>query len=166
MNLKRFLPDRYEKRAVRKGGDWEDPLAAFQREMNRMFDDFFEGFSMIPAREARVDSFIPRVNVSESEKEITVTAELPGMDEKDVEVTLDRGLLLISGQKEDEKEERGRNHYYMERASGSFHREIPIPEGYDEKNVKASFRKGVLKVVVPILPEVRADRKNIPIKTE
>lgn len=166
MKLKRLLPERYEKRGLGRKDEWDNPFVSFQRELNRMFDDFFEGVSMLPSRDSGTGFFVPRVNVSETDREITVSAELPGLDEKDVEVVLDRGVLSISGEKKDEKEEREKNYYYMERSSGSFRREIPIPEGYDEKNIKASFSKGVLRVVVPLLPEVRSERKSIAIKAE
>lgn len=166
MKLKKLLPERYGKEWLSKRNELEGPLVSFQREINRMFDDFFDGISLSPSRVGRESFFVPRVNVSESDKEITVSAELPGVDEKDVEVTLDRGLLTIRGEKKEEKEEQGKGYYYAERSSGSFHREIPVPEGLDEKNVKASFNKGVLKVVIPLLPEASSGRKSIPIKTE
>lgn len=167
MNLKRIVPERHSgERGITRRDEWESPLLSFRREMNRMFDNFFEGFPSLAGKERISGAFVPRVNVSETEKDITVSAELPGMDEKDVDVSIDCGVLAISGEKKEEREDQGGDYYYVERSSGSFRREIPLPEQIDGANIKASFKTGVLKVVIPLLPEARRERKSIPIKSE
>ncbi len=167
MNLKRFFPERrYGGRELSRSDEWERPIASFQKDVNRVFDEFFGDSLMPAARDSRDGFFMPRVNVSQSANEITVSAELPGVNEKDVEVSIDRGMLMISGEKKEEQEEKGRNYYYMEQSTGSFHREIPMPEEVDPENVKASFKKGLLKVVVPLLPDAQKERKKIPVKSE
>ena len=142
-------------------------LIAFEsiKTKKKWVDDFF-GFSTVPFRLAAEQSFMPKIDMSESEKEVTVTADLPGLEEKDIEVSLDRDVLAIKGEKKSEKEEKEKNYYYMERSSGSFYREIPVPAAMDKDNIKATFKNGVLKVVIPKLPEAQKLRKTIPVKTE
>lgn len=167
MTLKKWLPEKqYGDRDLPARSGWESPLLSFQKEINRMFDDLFDGFPLTSLREKREGFFVPRVNVSETDKEIKVSAELPGMDEKEIEVSLNRGMLTIKGEKKEEKEDQGRHYYYMERSSGSFRREIPVPEGVDHDKINASFKKGVLRVTIPLLPEAQSRRKSIPIKSE
>lgn len=167
MSLKKWLPEkRYGDRGISARSGWDSPLLSFQKEINRMFDDLFDGFPLTPLREKGEGFFVPRVNVSETDKEIKVSAELPGMDEKDIEVLLDRGVLTIKGEKKEEKEDQDGNYHYMERSSGSFHRELPVPEGVDHDKINASFKKGVLRVTIPLLPEAQSERKSIPIKSE
>lgn len=133
-----------------------------QRDINRMFDNFFAGFLPMPIDRRIGSAFLPKVNVSEDDKEIKVTVELPGLDEKDVEVSISRGRLALKGEKKTEKEDKGKNFHYLERSSGSFYREITLPENADTDKAKALFQKGVLSVTLPKLPG--EDRKKIPIK--
>jgi len=142
------------------------PIVSLQDEINRVFDDFQGGVSLLPSKWMMDKTFMPKVNVSESEKDIAITAELPGMTEKDVDVSLSRGVLTIKGEKKAEKEEKNKNYYYMERSSGSFHREIPLPDGSDSKHAEATFKNGLLKVHIPKVPEVKTAKKNIPVKVE
>jgi HSP20 family protein len=109
-------------------------------------------------------SFSPRLDVSETEREFYVTAELPGMDEKDVEVSLNNSLLTLRGEKKAEKDDRRKDYYRMERSYGMFERTIPIPEGVDLDKVEASFKKGILTVSLPKSAEYQKERKRIPIK--
>lgn len=108
----------------------------------------------------------PRVNVAETGKEVEVTAELPGLEEKDIHVTLDENLLTIRGEKSAEHEKQKKNYHLMERSVGSFLRTIPLPPGVDPPRVKASFKQGVLKVALPKRPEAQAQRKQIKVETE
>jgi HSP20 family protein len=114
--------------------------------------------------------FWPRVDVSESEKEIRVTAELPGIDQKDVEVTLSGDQLLIKGEKkseaEEKKEEKGRTFHRVERSYGSFQRSMRIPYEVDPEKVQATFKDGVLTLTLPKPPEVQQKTKKIEIKGE
>jgi HSP20 family protein len=105
----------------------------------------------------------PRVDVSETDTELKIEAELPGIDEKDVEVVLSDGRLTIKGEKKQEKEEKKKDYHLLERSYGSFARSIALPFEADPDQVKASFAKGVLTVTVPKPPEVKAKEKKIAI---
>jgi HSP20 family protein len=142
--------------------DEHNPFLALHREMNRLFDDMFNGFGL-PSRgpslmEGRFSW--PRVELAESDKELKVTAELPGMDEKDVQVELARGVLVIRGEKKVESEGDGK--LFSERYYGSFERQIPL-DGIDQDKADASFRNGVLTVTLPKSEEARQSVKRIAI---
>ena len=145
--------------------DEEYPLLTFQQEVNRLFDDFFRGAALEPfgALDERWTLFSPRVDVVETDAEITVSAELPGLDDKDIEVSLSRGQLTISGEKRQEKEQRGRNYYRSERSFGSFRRSIPLPGEVLTDKVDAVFKNGVLTVTLPKKRDKA--RKRITIKS-
>jgi HSP20 family protein len=146
--------------------EWEHPFAAFQREMNRLFENFFGGSDLPSWRplEKRVTTFTPRVDVSETDKEIRVSAELPGMDEKDIDVSLTRDTLTIRGEKKEEKEEKGKDFYRMERSYGSFSRSVPLPVEVETDKVAASFEKGVLNVTLPKSPKAIQETKKVSVK--
>jgi HSP20 family protein len=133
--------------------------------MNRLFDDFFGGWGLAPFREfpERWDTFSPRMDMVEGDKEVTVSAELPGMDEKEIGVSLSHGVLTISGEKQEKKEDKGKNYYRMERSYGSFQRSVPLPGEVDEAKVEATFKKGVLTITLPKTAAAQA-RKRITIK--
>jgi len=145
------------------------PLASFQKRMNDMFEDFFRGSEEGPLASWRSlggkAEFIPRVDVTESDKELSVTAELPGMCEKDVEVSLDNNVLTIKGEKHEDREEKEQHRHYVERRYGSFYRSIPLPAEIDQEKIEASCNNGVLKISLPkkVLPGSQA--KKITIKS-
>ena len=143
----------------------DHPLLTFQQEMNRLFDDFFGRSSVAPFGELGEGwgLFSPRVDVAETEKEIVVSAELPGLDDEDIDVSLSRDMLTITGEKKQEKEKKGRNYYRVERSYGSFRRSVPLPAEVDTGKVDAVFRKGVLTITLPKTAEAKA-RKRIAIK--
>ncbi|MDD2598079.1 MAG: Hsp20/alpha crystallin family protein [Kiritimatiellae bacterium] len=146
-----------------------NPYRDFQSEMNRLFDDFFTDFSIEPrwgGFESEEAVFAPGVNLSESDKEITVAVELPGMDEKDVKVEMDDNVITISGEKKVEKEEKKRNWHFRESSYGSFRRSIPLPASVSGDDAKASFKRGVLTVTVPKREEDQANRKTVKIETD
>ncbi|MBF0515571.1 MAG: Hsp20/alpha crystallin family protein [Nitrospirae bacterium] len=145
-----------------KHGD-NDPFTALQRQINDVFNGFFRGFDMEPFWGGGI-GFNPSVNVLETDKEITVTAELPGMDEHDLDVTLTKDMLSLKGQKKAEKEDKGTNYYHMERSYGSFVRSIPLPCEVDDAKVEAEFKKGILTIKLPKSPEAVKDTKKVQIK--
>lgn len=155
---------RAEKPVPVKREDVEDPFYQLQRSMNRLFDEFFNSFSLSPfeAFNESFGAFSPRVDVSESDKEIKVSAELPGLDENDIEVSLAHNVLTISGEKKEEKEDKGKNYYRMERSYGSFRRSIPLPAEVEPDQVDAQFKKGVLTITLPKTAE--AQSKKIAVK--
>jgi len=141
-----------------------NPLLDLQRDMNRVFDDFFRGFDRAFDTPAIGRQTWPTLDVAETDTEYKVTAELPGLDEKDVELTLRDNTLVISGEKRDEREERNEGRYYAERFVGRFSRAVPLPEEVDPDKVAAAFKNGVLTVVVPKSPQARETSRRIPIQ--
>ncbi len=142
-----------------------NPFADFRTEMNSLFDSFFQGFELEPSW-ARLGAFNPRVDVKESGKEISVTAELPGLDDKDIVVSLTRDTITIKGEKKREKESKGNDFYRMERSYGSFTRTIPLPAEIDTDKVKAEFKKGVLNISLPKTVKAIKGTKKISVKAE
>src|SRR5262245_32466294 len=119
-----------EKKVPVRRDNFDDPFYAMQRNMNRLFDDFFGSeFGLSPWSNfgEGFGAFSPQLDVSETDQEIKVSAELPGLDENDVQVSLSHNALTISGEKKHEKEDKSENHYHVERAYGSFQRSIPLP---------------------------------------
>ena len=143
----------------------ESPFFALHREMNPMFDDFFRdcAFSSL-GNGLGTNAFTPAVDVCEDEKAVVVKAELPGMDEKDIEVNLADNGLTIRGEKKDEKEEKGKGYWHREASYGAFSRFIPLPEGLDMEKVDARFKNGVLTVTLARQEGATAKGKKISIK--
>jgi HSP20 family protein len=133
--------------------------------MNRLFDGFDRGFLTEPF-EGRFESFRPRVDVSETDKEIRIAAELPGMDERDIRVSVSKDALTIKGEKKEEKEDKGKAYYHMERSYGSFLRTIPLPAEVDSEKINAEFRKGILTVTMPKTAKAIEKNRKIPITAE
>ena len=131
------------------------PFFALHREMNRMFDDVFRGFDLAPFGPSRALGW-PQIDVDETEKEVRITAELPGLDEKDVSLEIANGVLSISGEKKSESEDKARR--FSERYYGRFERRIPL-EDVDEDKVSAAFKNGVLTITVPKSAEAKNVRR-------
>jgi len=141
----------------------EVPFYSLEREVNRLFDDFFgSGFGLTPFN----GGFNPQVDMTENDQEIKVAAELPGLTEKDVEVSLANDMLTISGEKKAEKEDKGENYYRLERSYGSFQRTIPLPTEIEADKVDATFKNGVLQITLPKLHPGDGVKKKISIKTK
>jgi HSP20 family protein len=141
-----------------------DPFMALHREMNRLFDNAFRGFDMrMPslAGGSWMRGGWPNVEISDAEKEIRVTAEIPGMEEKDVEVLLDDGVLTLRGEKRSETDDKDKQ--FSERYYGRFERRIPIGYEVDEDKVKAAFHNGVLTVTLPKTERAQAKARRIAI---
>jgi HSP20 family protein len=138
-----------------------DIFSAMHDEMDRVFERFEHGWPRWPTLFRREGAItVPELDVRENTNAIVVEAELPGVDEKDVSVTVANGVLTIKGEKKLEKEEKGENYYLTERSFGSFERSIRLPDTIDEGKVEAKFDKGVLKVTAAKKPEaVKAERK-------
>ena len=148
--------------SVRRGED--NPFLTLHREMNRLFDDVFRGFDLAPPGSdrffERVGGTWPNVEVSETDQELKVTAELPGLDEKDVKVELTNGMLAIAGEKKTETEDKDR--LFSERYYGRFERRIPV-EDVDEDKISAAFKNGVLTVTLPKVAQAQSKVKRIAI---
>jgi HSP20 family protein len=144
-------------------GEW-DPFTSLHREMNRLFDDIYRGGS--PARggsgaQGAGELVNARMNVSETDKEIRVSTELPGVDPQEVEITLDDDTLTIRGEKKFEQERGGakENFHFVERAYGSFQRSLRLPFAVNPDEVRADFKNGVLTVVVPKSAQQQRSRR-------
>jgi HSP20 family protein len=141
---------------------WE-PFSSLRRDMERAFENFSRDFGWSPPALAGMAE-APRVDVSETDSEVKIEAELPGVDEKDVEVVLSEGRLTIKGEKKQETEDKGDNYYRMERSYGKFSRVIPLPDGVvDNENVDATFKNGVLTITLPKLEEAQQISRRITV---
>ncbi|MGJ5138898.1 Hsp20/alpha crystallin family protein [Bradyrhizobium oligotrophicum] len=165
------LPVNTEKAGAPSMQGWR-PFENLRREIDRVFEDFHGGiwrtpslFDQLPGL-ARARSFAvaPAVDVAEHDNAYEVTAELPGLDEKNVEVKVASGVLSIKGEKQEDKEEKKKDYYVRERSFGSFERSFQIPDGVDTDKIEAVFKQGVLKVTLPKKPEVQKAAKTIDIK--
>jgi HSP20 family protein len=169
------IPVKIQEKAVpsrtQAGASW----LSLRREMERLFDDFGRGFWQLPVRRSMFDiepvwqseatwETTPAVDIAESEKAYELTAELPGMDEKNIEVKVANGNLIIKGEKQEEKEEKKKDYYMRERSFGSFERRFEMPEGVDEDKIEASFEKGVLTLTLPKKLGAQKPVKKIEVK--
>lgn len=156
--------------AGRPEGNYGHPLLQLHREMDRLFDNAFRGFGMSPRSRDFFSPLTtggllkPQVDVGANDKEYSITVEVPGVDEKDVKVEIINNTMTIRGEKKQEKEEKEKNFYRVERSYGSFQRVLSLPDDADQEGVKAKFKKGVLRVTIPrkVLPESAV--KKIEIK--
>jgi len=165
MALKELIPWKrnHNELAVRR--DPMTPFDHFRREMDQLFDGFLNQWPAPSTSllDRHLGEFMPTIDVAETEREIRVTAELPGMEQKDVEVALTRGVLTIKGEKREKKEESKGDFYRSECRYGAFERAVPLPAEIDADNAKATFEKGVLKITLPKTAEAQSQRKRIPI---
>ncbi|MFO7680345.1 MAG: Hsp20/alpha crystallin family protein [Chloroflexota bacterium] len=163
MNRRQLIPWRRESMPLSMIE--ETPVQSLWQEINRTFDDFFSEFGERPFA-LEPASFSPSVNVTESDAAFTVTAEVPGVAEDDIEVTLTQNTLTIKGEKKVEQKEEKEGYYHLERRFGSFSRSIPLPPNVvDQDRVAANFEKGVLTITLPKNPEAQQIMKRIPVKT-
>jgi HSP20 family protein len=166
MNISDLVPWRNRDRVrVRQSGEDRDDLAPARRHWDiDLFDNFFRGFGMMPFESESWQAFSPRVDISETDREFRVTAELPGLNEKDIDVSLARDILTIRGEKKAETEDKGENYYRMERTYGSFQRAIPLPAGQvNADQVDATYRNGVLTITLPKRPEAQQNSRRISV---
>jgi HSP20 family protein len=149
---------------IYRGGDL-DPFMSLHRDVNKLFDDLFRGFdtpSMLGRMASRNGTW-PNVEFSENDKEIRVMAEVPGLDEKDIEVLLEDGVLTLRGEKKAETEDKDRQ--FSERYYGRFERRIDLTREVDEDKVAATFKNGVLTVTLPKTERAQANPKRIAISS-
>lgn len=160
-----FLPSLW-RRGGSLLGEGVFPFYSLHREMNDMFDDLWRSLDIRPFRilEERTGAFVPTIDVIEGDGKLRAIVELPGIDEKDVEVLLTEDSLTIKGEK---KEDDIKGSYYCtERIHGSFNREISLPREIDTTKVEAHFRNGVLSIDMPIREEMKTKGTRVPIKVE
>jgi HSP20 family protein len=147
MNLRSLIPIGRERGLTPRNGN---PFMSLQREVDRLFEDFGRGFpsfgSLAPSAAGEM---MPVMDVRETDKEFEFTVELPGLEEKDVQINIADDVLTIRGEKKTEKEEKEGDYKLIERSYGSFYRNFELPHGIEADKIQASLAKGVLKVTVP-----------------
>jgi HSP20 family protein len=162
MKVRNLLPDTVRKQTT----EIDHPFYSLQREMNSLFDNFFRGFNVVPQGfAAGMGSFTPSVDVKENEKEVIIKAELPGVEEKDIDVTVTNDSVTIKGEKKEEKEDKDKNFYYMERSYGSFCRVIPLETEIETDKAQASFKNGILDIKIPKNQKAKEKGTKVSIKT-
>lgn len=161
MDMKTLVPWKRNKSGLPTGlEEAGSPFLALHREVNRLFDDFFHGFDGPMIRDGGLSGW-PKVDIADTGSEIKVTAELPGLDEKDVELTLQDGMLTLKGEKKLESTDR----HYSECWHGRFERSLALGPDIDPAKVAAAFKNGVLTVTVAKKPEEQRAAKRIPISS-
>jgi len=165
MNMRDLIPwGRNQQTTPSRYRDEGDPFMTLHREMNRLFDDVFRGFDTAPLGPfggmGRMAGW-PHVEIAETEKEVRISAELPGLEDKDVEVLMGDGVLTLRGEKKSEIEDRERA--FSERYYGRFERRIPLAWDVEEDKIEAAFRNGVLTVTMPKSVESKPNVKRIAI---
>jgi HSP20 family protein len=157
-----LIPSNRSRDVATRGSGDVNPFLALHREMNRLFDDVFRGFDVAPFGDRLFERSVgwPHIELNETDKDVKVTAELPGLEEKEVQVELAHGVLSIKGERKTETEDKDRR--FSERYYGRFERRIQIDD-VDEEKVSASFKNGVLTVTMPKLPQAESKVKRIAI---
>lgn len=147
-----------------------DPTLSIHRDIDRLFDSFVRGIAPSMFERFGTGSFFeesailkPRVDLSATDQEYLLTVEIPGVSEKDVSVDISGNTMTIKGEKKQEKEEKEKNYYRIERSYGSFQRVLSLPEDVDQAGIKASFKNGVLSIAMPRLSLPKSEGKQIPI---
>jgi|SRR6516164_1025343 len=144
------------------------PFESLHREIDRLFDDFGMGFRWPFGRPLFTAgptwAKMPAVDVLENEKGYEITADLPGMDEKNIEVKVTDGVLTMKGERREEMEEKKKDYYLQERSYGSFQRSFELPDSVDADKIEANFKKGVLTVKLPKKVEAQKPAKKIEVK--
>ncbi len=159
MNLKSLIPIGSQRGVARS----DNPFVSLQNEIDRLFDSFTRGFPALGNGGLAASMNLPSMDVVETDKEIEITAELPGLEEKDVQINVADNVLTIKGEKKAEKEQKDKNYRLVERSYGSFERSLELPDGVNTDDIKATIDKGVLKVVVP--KPAPAQSKKIEVKS-
>jgi HSP20 family protein len=144
----------------------EDALDAMRREIDQLFERFGDGFSRPQALSANRSLLLvaPDVDVRETDKELVIDVELPGVSEKDISVAIQNGMLVLKGEKKDSREEKNDNYYLMERTFGSFERTFKLPPSVDETKIEANFKNGILNVSIKKNPDAIKPERKIEIK--
>jgi HSP20 family protein len=144
-----------------RGGYGGDPFLSLHREMNRLFDDVLRGPFGVPVQSGEQGGgmMMPHMDVSETENEVRICAELPGVSEKDVDVSLSDDVLTIRGEKKFERKDETENYHFVERSYGTFQRSLRLPYAVDPNQVQASFENGVLTVTLPKGKEQERSRR-------
>ncbi len=140
---------------------WPSDLFGIQREMNRMFDNFFDGSR---EGESVLAAWTPAVDISEKDNEYLVKVELPGVNKNDVKITLESNVLTLSGEKKHEKEEKKENYHRIERSYGNFQRSFTLPSTVISDKINAEYRDGILMISLPKSEEAKPNQIEVKVK--
>jgi len=145
-----------------------NPVERLHSDIDQLFESFFRGFPVSPfSTRGRTSEFgsllLPQVDIAEGKKDYTITVEVPGVEEKDIDITLEDGTLTIRGEKQYEKEDKEKEYHRIERSYGSFQRVISLPTDADENEVKAKFKNGVLTLTIGKNPSAKPPVRKIAI---
>lgn len=165
MKISDLVP--WKKSDLNGGSRVESPFLSLQREMNALFDNFFADMERWPTWQESPGLFSPRVNVTENDDALVVSAEVPGIEPDDIDVSLVHDALTIKGEKRREVEEKNddRHFYRMERSYGAFTRTIPLPlDVIDRDHIEASFKNGVLTITLPKVAPAPTVKRRIEVK--
>jgi HSP20 family protein len=141
----------------------EDVFGALQRDVNRLFEDFMHGLAPRRGGERGESPWSPDVDVKQANNEVVLSMDLPGVEDKDVEIVVRDDVITIKGERKSEKSEKGENYEVAERSYGRFERALQLPFHIDDKKVNAAYAKGVLTIRIPKPPEARLAETRIPI---
>lgn len=164
MQIRDLIPWGNNKGSEIANRDEENPVFSLQRDVNRLFEDFWKRFDQPFGAFGRWDARGPRTDVAETKSALEVSVELPGIDPKDVDVSLTDSALTIKGERKSEREENNEGYHLSERSYGSFFRSIPLPSGVDTDKANAEFKNGVLTVTLPKSQEAMSRVKKIEVK--
>jgi len=165
MQIKDLIPWGRKEHAPESKSPDENPVTALQRDMNRVFENFWGRFGHgMGGPDWPLEGGEAKSDVVETEEAIEVSVELPGMEMKDIEVTVADDMLTVKGEKKVERQEEKKGYYLSERSYGSVYRAIPLPPGVDGEKAGAAFRNGVLTVRAPRTPEAQARVKRIEVR--
>jgi HSP20 family protein len=140
----------------------DSSLATLREEMGSLFDRFMrDPWGLSPLEGFFPSNLGPRIDMSESDTEICLKAELPGVDPKDVDIQIEGDILTIRGEKHQEKTEKKRNYHWVERQYGAFHRSVPLPASADSNKVEAAYKDGVLTVTIQKNPDAQPRRITV-----
>jgi HSP20 family protein len=151
-----------------------DVWQSFRSEMDRLFDRFGSGFGfpslrrmfdVEPMWRSSFSFSVPAIDLSEDEKAYKISAELPGIDAKDIDVSVTGDMIVLKGEKRQEKEQKDKNYHFSERTYGSFQRAFELPSSVDRNKVAADFSKGVLTITLPKTAEAQRPVKKIEVKS-
>lgn len=165
VDFKALVPWRDKSQTPAPREDYHDPFLSFRREVDRMFDDFFSGFGRRSVASPFWSAATPSMDLTETETEIVVTAEMPGLDDKDFEVTVSGDVLTLKGEKKAEHEHRNGDAYYIERRFGSFSRSVRLPFDVKDEKVDARYDKGVLTIRVPKPADMQRPARRIEVRS-
>lgn len=156
MNIRSFLPGLWQ-----PSNGASDPFMALRQEVDRAFESFGRS---LPTVNWPQDVAAPKINMMQNDKVLEISAELPGVDIKDVELLVDRGMLTIRGEKKQEKEDNSAQRHVYECSYGAFSRTIPLPFEASPESVAAAFKNGVLTISIPVPAEAQPKAKRVEIK--